>query len=217
MEDEKATLVLFGSIRWEMNMHRNIEHSQLNRKQQKKRRNIQTHQSGWVTSAMKINTGQQAQSTKKSGGFNGNQAMNRCASLGVIVGAPPCTKFFLGSHMVNHQGIWGLRACLVLTQPYFFTHPSALFQMKTARSNVADFSLAYSGVAMETGLSHPPLIESSLGGGGGGGGRRKMSKWNSILPKYCLKLKSSVSQPSLPHSPDHTQAAAEVGGAALRR
>lgn len=48
LEDEITTMVLFGSIRWEMNMHRNIEYIQLNRKQHKKEkeRKIQTHQSG---------------------------------------------------------------------------------------------------------------------------------------------------------------------------
>lgn len=65
LEYEKVTTVLFGSIRWEMNMHRNTEHSQLNRKQHKKRRNIQIHQSGWVTSAMKTNTGQQGLEPKQ--------------------------------------------------------------------------------------------------------------------------------------------------------
>lgn len=65
LEDKIMARVLFGSLRWEMNMHRNIEHVQLNRKQQKKKRKIQTHQSGWVTSAMKINTGQQAKSPKR--------------------------------------------------------------------------------------------------------------------------------------------------------
>lgn len=58
LEDEIMIVVLSGSIRWEMNMRRNIEHGQLNRKQHKKKKKIQTHQSGWVTSAMKINTGQ---------------------------------------------------------------------------------------------------------------------------------------------------------------
>lgn len=57
--------VLFGSLWWEMNVHRNIEHVQLNRKQWKKKRKIQTHPSGWVTSAMKINMGQQAKSPKR--------------------------------------------------------------------------------------------------------------------------------------------------------
>lgn len=40
-----------------------------------------------------------------------------------------------------------------------------------------------------------------------------MSKWNSILPKWCFKLKSSVLQPSLP-KPSHTRAAVKVGGTA---
>lgn len=102
----------------------------------------------------------------------------------------------------------------MLTQPSLLYPPKCPLPDENSPLYVADFSLPHSGVAMETGLSHPPLIESSLGGGGGER-RRKVSKWNSILPKYCLKLKSSVSQPSLPHSPDHTQAAAEVGGAAL--
>lgn len=55
LEDEIETTVLFGNIRWEMNVHRNIEHAQLNRKHCTKKGKIQTHQSGWVTSAMKIN------------------------------------------------------------------------------------------------------------------------------------------------------------------
>lgn len=38
LEDEITTMVLFGSIRWEMNMHRNIEYIHLNRKQHKKKR-----------------------------------------------------------------------------------------------------------------------------------------------------------------------------------
>lgn len=46
LEDEITTMVLFGSIRGEMNVHRKIEHIQLNRKQHKKKRKIQTHQSG---------------------------------------------------------------------------------------------------------------------------------------------------------------------------
>lgn len=48
LDNEVTTIVFFGSIRWEMNMHRNIEHIQLNRKQYKKKKKIQTHQSGWV-------------------------------------------------------------------------------------------------------------------------------------------------------------------------
>lgn len=50
--------------------------------------------------------------------------------------------------------------------------PSFLYPLKSPLLNensllsVADFSLVHSGGAMETGISHPPLIESSLGGAG---------------------------------------------------
>lgn len=40
-----------------------------------------------------------------------------------------------------------------------------------------------------------------------------MSKGNSILPKWCFKLKSSALQPSL-LEPSHTRAAVKVGGPA---
>lgn len=40
-----------------------------------------------------------------------------------------------------------------------------------------------------------------------------MSQGNSILPKWCFKLKSSALQPSL-LEPSHTRAAVKVGGPA---
>lgn len=118
----------------------------------------------------------------------------------------PMYHAFSGDPHGQPPGNWGLSACSVLIQPTFLYPPKCPLPDENSV-----LSVAHSGGAMETGLSHPLLIESSLGGGG----PRKMSKWNSILPKCCLKLKSSVSQSSLPHSPGHTQAAVEVGGASL--
>lgn len=132
LEDEITTLVLFGRIRWEMNMHRNIEHIQLNRKQHKKRRKIQTHQSGWLYISHENKHGPAGLEPKRSGWFDGNQAVSRCVSLGVITGAPLCPCFFLGPRWDERSTTresGGLRACSDFAQrfPFFVYLVPALF------------------------------------------------------------------------------------------
>lgn len=184
-----------------MNMHRNTEHVPLNRKQCKKKKRAD-HQSAWVTLATKINTG-----LKSPGWLNGNQAMSRCVSLGIIILGASCAFPGVPRGMkVQPQGAWWAQG-----HPGFAVSlPSwCLLPDENPACSVADFSRSHSGVAMVTGLSHPPLIETSFGGSTKE--KEQVEPYSSqMLPEIAMVCFHSPASPFQ----DHTQAARKVGPAA---
>lgn len=119
---------------------------QLNRKHHMNKRKIQTHQSGWVTSAMKISAGQQAGSPERSGWSNGNQAPSRCATWAQTPLVLPRAPLFLWHPRSHHRTRVQPPGNLPSSEPgsVFLTHLSALFQIKIPARSALPIFLSHS-------------------------------------------------------------------------